>query len=619
VLNYRHALMVVVAAFYAYLVFYYQGQPLLEHHAFRQTQTALTSFWFLEEGFRLNYQTPVGGSPWMIPMEFPLYQALSALLSQIFSLDLSVSGRLLSVFFFLLTLLPIREICRSLNLPRQVFQTFFILIFASPVYVYWSRTFMIESAALFFSVTSIKYFLDARVAQNIIRPFFLFFLFTSLALLQKITTGLPVLLGLWFLWALDRNLSPRKLYSAFLSPAIRKLFLGSILACAIGYGWVAYADFVKSQGFFGNYLTSEALAHWNWGTFQQRFSFELWVKVIGGRTVLRNLGSVFGLSVLMFVIFRSRDVTVWRIIIASVVFYMMPLLLFPNLHIVHDYYQYANIIFPIFLLACCLELVLPRFLSSVSRCFVILLILSSNWIFFNQSIGYFQRIKNEYTETNTGELSLGALLNETLSQDGQFVLFGNDWSSTISFYSKRKSFTVPPWLGVKYDQVVDNPERYVDPDKLQAVVACGQSQPDLKRLFSWTEKRSGWALGIEEVSGCRIARAASVIDGPKVGDSAVDCIGTTSVSETEFPGLFKLAGRIDLLADESLPSLQNIKVFWKSNQGSKHSLVPVKISQNSIRAQYLSVSGILGPGGSSSTRGSYLIETPLKNFTCSNR
>ena len=65
----------VHAAFFA---LYYIHQPLIESHAFRQTQTALTSYWMLEEGWKIAYQTPVVGFPWAIPFEFPLYQSLVA-------------------------------------------------------------------------------------------------------------------------------------------------------------------------------------------------------------------------------------------------------------------------------------------------------------------------------------------------------------------------------------------------------------------------------------------------------------------------------------------------------------------------------------------------------------
>src|SRR5579862_7514545 len=46
--------------------------PVIGMHAFRQTQTAITSYWMLKGSPWLAYETPVLGPPWSIPFEFPL-------------------------------------------------------------------------------------------------------------------------------------------------------------------------------------------------------------------------------------------------------------------------------------------------------------------------------------------------------------------------------------------------------------------------------------------------------------------------------------------------------------------------------------------------------------------
>ena len=46
----------------------------LSIHNFRQTQTAITSYYMIRGGPFLKYETPVFGVPWSIPFEFPLYQ-----------------------------------------------------------------------------------------------------------------------------------------------------------------------------------------------------------------------------------------------------------------------------------------------------------------------------------------------------------------------------------------------------------------------------------------------------------------------------------------------------------------------------------------------------------------
>src|ERR1700722_9222047 len=56
------------------------NDPLLGMHSFRQTQTAITSYWILRGSPWLAYHTPVFGAPWSIPFEFPMYQLLVALI-----------------------------------------------------------------------------------------------------------------------------------------------------------------------------------------------------------------------------------------------------------------------------------------------------------------------------------------------------------------------------------------------------------------------------------------------------------------------------------------------------------------------------------------------------------
>ena len=73
----------IVVAVLAALVVYVAptlDRPLLEKHAFRQTQTAYTARIFHEQGIDLLHpKVPVLGEPLEVPFEFPLFQALAAL------------------------------------------------------------------------------------------------------------------------------------------------------------------------------------------------------------------------------------------------------------------------------------------------------------------------------------------------------------------------------------------------------------------------------------------------------------------------------------------------------------------------------------------------------------
>ena len=49
-----------------------------DRHEFRQHQTALSTYWMRETGYKLDYETPLFGPPWSVPMEFPVYQWITA-------------------------------------------------------------------------------------------------------------------------------------------------------------------------------------------------------------------------------------------------------------------------------------------------------------------------------------------------------------------------------------------------------------------------------------------------------------------------------------------------------------------------------------------------------------
>ena len=114
------------------------GQPLIDRHEFRQTQTALTALFFEFDlsGF-LDYETPVLGAPWSIPFEFPFFQFLVAASSKMAGLPLSLTGRLVNIFFGVLCVWPVFEIFHCFGFRKVAMNYDFIFY---PLYLYWNRT-----------------------------------------------------------------------------------------------------------------------------------------------------------------------------------------------------------------------------------------------------------------------------------------------------------------------------------------------------------------------------------------------------------------------------------------------------------------------------------------------
>ncbi len=145
------------------------------------------------------------GFPWSIPFEFPIYQWLMVL-ARYAGIPFDIGGRLISFGFYIACLWPLWSLTRSLKLDSATFIIIVILFLCCPLYVFYSRTIMIESCALFFGMAWL-----AALARFLGRPSYGWLLGTivlgSLAVLAKSTTfsAFVFLGGLLMLSALFRS------------------------------------------------------------------------------------------------------------------------------------------------------------------------------------------------------------------------------------------------------------------------------------------------------------------------------------------------------------------------------------------------------------------------------
>ena len=482
----------------ALLAIVYSGQPLLDRHAFRQTQTALTSYWFVQEGFKLAYQTPVLGPPWSIPFEFPLYQLLVAWLAEALNWPLEPVGRLVSYCFLLAICVPVRSITKRLNLNSAVFYVFVGLVFSSPIYMYWGRTFMIESTALFFSILAIKYFVDIYTDHFSLGR--LLVLSTSLvvAVLQKVTTALPVMAMLGIVaCTFESRLLLNKIKINW-GKLVLLGGLGFFLPLLVGALWVEYTDHVKMNNPAGQQFTSSVLREWNWGTIDQRWSYKLLHEVIWSRIFVGNLGGIFGLFLLALPFVYKGENRYALLVIVACGLGLAPLFLFSNLHIVHDYYQFANAIFLIFALALVIGGIVNDRIGPLGTVVAMLLVMGASYSSFSSS--YFPYVVKQFNSEN-GVLAIAETLKREVPRGDQFIAFGNKWSSTFGYFSERKSFTVPKRFR-HYSDVAAHPEQYVEAGALGAVVSCERERSILQGVldFAWG---NSWKVGV--VGGCLLA------------------------------------------------------------------------------------------------------------------
>lgn len=523
------SLAVLCFSYALFIALKYSSQVPLDNYSFRQTQTALTAFWLGKNGFSLAYETPVAGAPWSIPFEFPIYQYIVALVSQITQYSLDAIGRIISFLFLALCLLPVRSITSQLKLSLFVFYIFVALLFSSPLYLYWGRTFMIETTAVFFCITAIKFFIDIIQMRSSFKYSFLYMFFIVSSILQKATTGLPVLaiLSLVYFYLSFKEISSStkgKNYSTsiFMLKKITMALIYFGIPLLIGIIWTLYTDHVKELNGLGSNLTSSALSKWNWGTLDQRLSADLYSGVLWKRMFEQNLSGLIGAATLLFALFSSVDKSVKLIILISTSMGIVPLFLFTNLHIVHTYYQTANLVFLIYAVAVSIGHVLNGFLEKKTiLLFIALAMVASNYFWFSKE--YFNVVKTEFNKENSRDYAVAAILKREIPHDKYFVAFGNDWSSSLTYLAERKSFTVPGFFK-EYEKISLNPEYFIEETHLGAVVLCPSSgNPTLNALSRWSSSNRSWKIG--EVQGCYIATPEVVLVNTLRNIPSVECQG----------------------------------------------------------------------------------------------
>jgi len=490
--------------FVTYITFRYIRQPLVDAHAFRQTQTALTAYWIWKEGWVLAYQTPVAGFPWSIPFEFPIYQTVVAAIVAVSGFDLEAVGRFVSYAFLVACAWPAFSLSRRLNLPKSVPWVFCALLWTSPLNVYWGRTFMIETAALFFSLACMPYALDLIRRVGGWRNVLLFIAFASAAVLQKATTGGPVLL---FLLLAAVFVHVRQSGLAF--QKLRRLLYPMIvigIPLAIGLAWAYYADVIKMANPFGTQLTSKVLTAWNFGSMSQKLDFATWRLVVWERSFLWNAGGLLGVLLLLLPWLGGREHRrfAW-LSLAALLLFVLPVLIFTNLHVVHEYYQMGCVAF----LLAALAIVIGGWLKEASGTMVIvpivtLSIMLSNMAFFNSSYGIVTtRSLDESDPRSVQTYKVGRYLREHTPPDTGLVIFGQDYSSEIGFQAQRKSMTVPPWFK-EYEQLWENPQAYLGDVGLAAIVICPPTDafPNVVDLQKRLAREPAWVH--ETIQDCEL-------------------------------------------------------------------------------------------------------------------
>lgn len=441
------------------------SNPTLDSFAFRQSQTALSAYWILQGGPWLIYETPVLGSPWAIPFEFPTYQLLVALVTHT-GIPMEVSGRLISYFFYVGTLVPAYYFWRQLDNKIEGFLVFSILYLACPLYLFWGRSVMIETAAVFFSMCWLALLVSLVHKPNAWK-LLVCVAFGLLGALTKSTTFMvfasagALFAGLYFL----QIMRSQGLKSIGYAVAITAV--AGVVPVATGYFWALFSDVVKGQNQFAAALTAKNLHYWYFGTLAQRLSSTFWIDVVWKRmlTDIFGYGAVFAVAAFgVNIIHRKSLVTAGL----AVVIFLSSLLTFTNLHFVHSYYQVANAICLIFAVAVSISCIITLNRPVLATALVGLIL--TGQVAYTLAF-YLPMVRSD----PVGEeyYSVGLVTREQTKPGDAIIVIGTDWSSEIPYYAQRKGLAVRAVMpDAELVASIQNPRSILGDTPLGAIVDC---------------------------------------------------------------------------------------------------------------------------------------------------
>ena len=437
-------IFIVALAYSLYGVTFNWTMGFMSGHEFRQAQTAITTYYIdKQDNFGLLYETPILGKPWVsVLLEVPLYEWSVVELSRATGLPHIVAARTITATCFYLTLPAIYLLLGRLGLPRPHRLLLLALVLSAPVYIYYSRAFLMDSMALMGSAWFLLGFvrtMDERrarwLALTIVAG-------TAAALIKSAILAVWLLpaaaYGAWMLW--------RDLRAGTGWKAPGKTLLWGLATVAVALGslraWVAYTDPIKAAHDSAWIFTSKNLSQGNWGLFDLRvlFSHEVWHKLLHCWEQAIMPPWLIGLGLIAGLVMPAVR---WRVL-GTVAPFFLAQFLFPHAYADQDYYFYACAVFLHVALGFTLLGVLD---SRVPRWGVTLVVLVP---FAAQVRAYWLDYRQGQSTWHQGGYEFTELLRDVTAEKSVIIVAGADWGAVTPLYAQRKALMIRN--GLEYDR-----------------------------------------------------------------------------------------------------------------------------------------------------------------------
>lgn len=423
--------------------------PLLDVHSFRQTQTAISVQNFVNEGVSvLHYQTPVLGEPWTLPMEFPIFQLSAYLIYKLIrlfsSINLDVALRITNIIYFYCSLFYLYKFIHATNESLILNLCICTTYLLCPFNIFWSRTSMIESCVCFFDLAYIYYLYKFMTLPNL-KYFILSIISGSLGYLTKSTTMIPFCIFISFyiinIFYNSKYLTLEYIFNKCNTTFITECIFLIISPALCGLWWLHYSDQLKiASGFTA--LSSSSLKVWNFGTLDQKLNLLNWFR-IAIRLKYFSPITIWITLIISTPYLYIRNKIIYNAFTFSIVACILTIFLCFNLYYVHDYYLCALSPFICIILGYYYSIIIKyivnkNYVKYLIMLFTVYIYIISNTLYIKSM---FKNIKNYPI------ISLGEYIQNTTNAHDRLLIFDDDWSSEIPYYSNRKACMVwPPIL-----------------------------------------------------------------------------------------------------------------------------------------------------------------------------
>src|SRR5260370_19437809 len=245
-------------------------------------------------------------------------------------MPLIAAGRIISIVFFLTCVVAIWKILGFFRTEAVGRYIILSLLLVSPIYLFWSRTFLIQTCALslclWFTLFGLRAATDVRHNDLVIAT-----MLGMLGAVVKITTLVPfwLIVAGWLAmrcWKRIISLRAATWRAAF-------LLVAPVLA---GIAWTRFGDSVQAQNELpASFLLSSRLYGWVFGPMSYRLSADLWEQV-SSRMLPQILGATAVFFCLLVLLPLAGQYN--RHVAVCAALFFVPILAFPIMHQVHEYY-----------------------------------------------------------------------------------------------------------------------------------------------------------------------------------------------------------------------------------------------------------------------------------------